>query len=49
VTLSLSRVLCAIAVILFLVGALGHVIGLSGNPQAVLFWGLAFFAAGHVL
>ena len=47
-TLSLSRMLCGIAVLLFVVGALGHAIGLTAQPTLVLFWGLAFFAAGHV-
>ena len=47
--MNLSRVLCGIAIILFLIGAMGRVIGLTGEPTTVLFWGLAFFAAGHVL
>ena len=47
--MNLSRVLCGIAVVLFVIGAAGRVIGLTGEPNIVLFWGLAFFAAGHVL
>lgn len=46
---SIGRVLIGISVVLFLIGAIGHLIGLTGNPQIVLFWGLAFFAAGHIL
>ena len=44
----LGRIFNIISMVLFLVAAAGHFIGLSGNPQELLFWGLAFFAAGHV-
>lgn len=46
--MNLSRVLCGIACIFFLIGAMGRVFGLTGEATIILFWGAFFFAAGHV-
>ena len=45
---SASRVLCAVAAVLFLIGAAGRVFGVSAESTVVMPWGLFFFALGHV-